>query len=124
MPGLTAGCSPVRCGGGAGGTVRLSVRSCVPGGSVSTVLLPCGVLVLLAVVWAELPALRRWVLGGPRSDRCRPAGRRGRRGSRSRRPGRAAPACAAADRRGPAPALPPVRPRAGRRTAGPLEGPV
>src|SRR3954452_7521407 len=87
MPGLTAGCSPVRCGGGAGGTVRLSVRSCVPGGSVSTVLLPCGVLVLLAVVWAELPALDRWVLGGPRSDRRRPAGRRGRRGTPGRRPG-------------------------------------
>jgi hypothetical protein len=35
----------------------------------ATVLLPCGIAVLLGIFWAELPLLDRWVLRRGRADR-------------------------------------------------------
>jgi hypothetical protein len=39
---------------------------------VATVLLPCGIAVLLVLFWAELPLFDRWLRGRPRGGRRRP----------------------------------------------------
>jgi hypothetical protein len=54
-------------------TVSASIRS-YREGLLTTVLLPCGIALLLGIFWAELPLLDRWVLrrGRPERERRRP----------------------------------------------------